>query len=241
MKLSVLGSSSKGNCYIFQASDSTLIVEAGVRLAEIKKALGFDMKKVCACVVSHTHGDHASSVAEIAAAGVRVIAPQDVFVSRRITSSLCKAARHLHGIKAGGFKILPLSVIHDVPCMAYVIEHKEMGITLFITDTASFPYAIDGINHLMVETNYDITILDDNIRRGAYPSHLRGRITESHMEIDTALSVARKTESFAMRDVILLHLSDRNSDEQLFQNRMTIATGLPVYVAHKGAEFDLTL
>ncbi|MFA6812950.1 MAG: hypothetical protein WCR45_07660 [Bacteroidaceae bacterium] len=56
MKLSVLGSSSKGNAYILESNDGEkLIIEAGVKMIEYKKALNFNMRDIRACVVSHAH------------------------------------------------------------------------------------------------------------------------------------------------------------------------------------------
>lgn len=37
MKLVVLGSSSSGNCYVLDAGDEALILEAGIRLNEVKR------------------------------------------------------------------------------------------------------------------------------------------------------------------------------------------------------------
>lgn len=54
-KLKVLGSSSKGNCYLLECSDETLILELGVSWEEILKGLNYDLKKVRACLVSHHH------------------------------------------------------------------------------------------------------------------------------------------------------------------------------------------
>ena len=59
MVLKVLGSSSKGNGYILDSGSEALILECGVNLKEAKKALGFDVKKVAGCCVTHQHNDHA--------------------------------------------------------------------------------------------------------------------------------------------------------------------------------------
>ena len=39
MRLNVLGSDSNGNCYILQTDTEALIIEAGVRMSDVKKAL----------------------------------------------------------------------------------------------------------------------------------------------------------------------------------------------------------
>ena len=62
MKLVVLGSSSSGNCYVLDAGNEALILEAGIRLNEVKKVLGFNIRKVVGCLITHQHGDHAKYI-----------------------------------------------------------------------------------------------------------------------------------------------------------------------------------
>ena len=59
MELKILGSSSSGNCYILENEKEALIIEAGIRFIEVKKALNFNMRKVVGCLISHQHNDHA--------------------------------------------------------------------------------------------------------------------------------------------------------------------------------------
>lgn len=64
MKLKVIGSSSKGNGYALIADDEILLIEAGCKLIEVKKAIDWQIGKVVGCLVSHRHGDHAAHIKE---------------------------------------------------------------------------------------------------------------------------------------------------------------------------------
>lgn len=55
MILKCLGSSSKGNCYLLIGDSETLIIEAGIKFKEVKKALDFDLSNVVGCCISHEH------------------------------------------------------------------------------------------------------------------------------------------------------------------------------------------
>ena len=55
MELTVLSSSSKGNCYILQNDNEALVIEAGVSLLEVKKAVGFNISKIRGVLISHEH------------------------------------------------------------------------------------------------------------------------------------------------------------------------------------------
>ena len=46
MKLKVLGSNSLGNCYILENKDEALILEAGIKLVNVKKALNYNISRL---------------------------------------------------------------------------------------------------------------------------------------------------------------------------------------------------
>lgn len=57
MKLSVLASGSKGNCYILNDDKDALIIEAGVSFMEVKKHLDFNVSDIRCILCSHEHFD----------------------------------------------------------------------------------------------------------------------------------------------------------------------------------------
>lgn len=240
MVLKVLGSSSKGNCYLLEASDGVLIIEAGISAVEIKKALGFELSKVLGCVISHQHRDHSKFLKEVLSCGIRVLALEDVFSSHHLQNrSFCKTIEPKHGYKVGGFKIFTLPVVHDVPCLGFIIEHQEMGKLLFITDTMMLEYLVPKLDHVMLEVNYCDKILQENIDAGIVPVSMRDRLLHSHMELQTAKGIIRSNDLSETKEVILLHLSDNNSDAELFANEICKVAGKPVYVAERGLELNL--
>lgn len=240
MILGCVGSGSKGNCYLLKGKNETLILEAGMPMQKIKNALGWSFKGVVGCIVTHEHNDHSRSVSELINCGIRVLALDEVFAPRRAKNSpLAVRITPNNGYILGGFKIVPLSVPHDVPCVAFVIEHKEMGRLLFVTDAASFDYHIEGVNHLLIEANYCDERLDESIELGLVHGGLSKRLLGTHMEIETSLRVARGLNSGSLSEVVLVHLSRFNSDAQMFIRRMSEAVGKPVFVAEKGFEMEL--
>lgn len=55
LKISVLGSSSAGNSYLIQTSDSCLVIEAGIPISEVKKELNYKLNKIVAVICTHSH------------------------------------------------------------------------------------------------------------------------------------------------------------------------------------------
>lgn len=56
MLLKCMASGSTGNSYALISEKEILLIEAGVRLMEVKKNIDFQISKVIGCVVSHEHG-----------------------------------------------------------------------------------------------------------------------------------------------------------------------------------------
>lgn len=241
MVLKCLGSSSAGNCYILRSSlsDEVLIIEAGIPMSEVKKALKFKINNVKGCIVSHEHKDHAKYIREFLRCGIKVLALPDVFNHQGINNPFCKWIEPMHGYKVGGFKILTLPVVHDVPCIGFIIEHVEMGKLVFITDTMMLEYRLPGLNHIMLEANYADEILQYNIDNGIVPLPMRDRLLHSHMELKTTKEILRTNDLSSVNEVILLHLSGDNSDAGQFQREVQEASGKPVHIAKPGFEINL--
>lgn len=240
MKLTVLGSSSHGNSYLLEASDGILILECGLPLMEVKKAIDFKLDRVVGAVVSHQHGDHAKYIAEYLKSAIRVCALEEVFDAYDIKQRIfCKTIQPMHGYYIGSFKVFAVPVEHDVPCVGFVIEHAEMGKMLFVTDTMMFEYRIANLSHILIEANYSDEILDYNIENGITPSSMRPRLLQSHMELKTTENILLSSDLKSVNEIVLIHLSGRNSDAEQFRKRIQQKTGTPVYVAKRGLSIDV--
>jgi ribonuclease BN (tRNA processing enzyme) len=240
MKLIVLASGSAANGYLLTSENETLIIEAGVKLSRVKKALCFNMSTIAGCILSHRHLDHSKYIKEYMEAGILVIANSDVFTSHDIPLNHygIKVIQDDHGFKLGNFKILPVPVQHDVICHSFIIDHTTAGRILFITDTFMFEPVINGVNHLIIEANYDDDILEENIRNGRVHPSMRPRLMETHMEIKTCVNVLKTIDITNVINIVLCHLSDGNSDEERFIREVQEATGKQVFAAGKGMEID---
>ena len=233
MELKVIGSSSAGNGYVLEARDEALLIEAGVHLADVKKAVDWQVSKIKGCIVSHCHNDHAGHAREYADAAITVLALPQVLEAKGITRH-GKAIEPGKGYIIGDFRILPFEVHHDVPCVGYKIDHPESGSVLFLTDTYAYQYDFKGISHWMIEANYADDILTDNILEGRLPASLRKRLMTSHMSIDNAIAILRRSDLTKTRNIVLIHLSDGNSNLARFEADTRAATGKRVRAALPG-------
>lgn len=242
MRLNVLGSDSNGNCYILQNDKEALIIEAGVRFSEVKKALKWQLSKVVGAVITHEHNDHAKYVRDFVSNGITVLALPSVFKAKGIDSlSFRKEIEPMHGYIVGGFKVFAIPVCHDVPCVGFIIEHEDMGRMLFVTDTMMLEYRVPGLNHILLEANYAEDILDAKIEAGSVPLSMKPRLIHSHMEIETTKGILRANDLSGVNEIVLIHLSNGNSDERRFVREVQETSGKPVYAAVAGLELNLSI
>ncbi|WP_313152096.1 MBL fold metallo-hydrolase [Lacrimispora sp.] len=222
MKLTCLGSGSAGNCYLLHNETECIVIEAGVPFKEVKKALGFNIRKIIGVVVSHEHGDHAKYLQEYIKVGIPVMAPS----MRHVTGVLSAISKP--------FAVRTFPLVHDVPCTGFLIEHSEIGRLLFATDTEYVRYRFKNLNHIMIECNYSQDLLSKSYHDG-----LQERIKLTHMELGTCKDFIRENKNKELKTICLMHLSDRTSDEGIFHKEIKELVTCPVYVADKGLEYEL--
>lgn len=145
----------------------------------------------------------------------------------------CVVVKDGNTVSVGGFRIAPFALNHDVPNYGYVIYHKTMGTLLFATDTYMMSCVIKGVDHWLIEANYDDRILQKNVEDGKIDRWQAQRLMVSHMEIGNTIRYLKRCEADKSADVVLCHLSERNSSPQDFCKRISCELGVPVYFAHK--------
>lgn len=241
MRLSVLGSSSRGNGYILYNDEEALVIECGYPLKECVKAISFDMKKIKGVLLTHEHQDHSKYVKEYVNAALPVYASYGTIKELGSVSHF-----NIHSIApglsftCGGFKIMPFDTQHDCKePLGFLINHKDIGNLLFATDTYYLKYKFNDLRYIMIECNYDIEFIDNSVRNGVIPYFVMQRIRKSHMCIDTTIETLRENDISKVEKVILLHLSSNNSDGDLFKSRIEQYTGKMAIVAKSGLDIEL--
>jgi len=234
MKLHIVGTGSKGNAYIIQNDNEALLIECGVRFSDIKKSLNFNLGKVAGMLISHSHLDHCKSAKDALIAGVDIYCLKET--SDRFGSTSHRINNILPGktFMVGNFKVASFELKHDVPCLGFMIEHKDTGRFCFITDSYYCEYKIPAMHNVIVEANYCQTILDQRLANGEEPSFLRDRVIRSHMSLQTCKEFLQANDLRTVHNIVLIHLSDRNSHAVRFQKEIKELTAKKVTVAENG-------
>ncbi|WP_042370325.1 MBL fold metallo-hydrolase [Bacteroides neonati] len=237
MKLTVIGSSSSGNCYVIQSDTEAIILEAGIGLDKAKKVLGFNVSKVNACLITHAHGDHAGKAADYEKT-FPTYTLEHVIEAKGLKRST--AVYPMKKFTAGRFTILPFRAQHDVPCVGYLISHPDIGKLMFLTDSFLCEYSFKGVNHILVECNYSDKALQEAIDAGKTHAAMRTRLMTTHMELRTCCKVINNQDLSDVHNIVLLHLSMHNSDRTEMLTTVKQLTGQSVTIATPGLEFEIS-
>lgn len=218
MRVSVLASGSKGNSIFVEMDDTRLLVDAGVGVRRIERALtelSVSLDSLDAVFVTHEHSDHVAGLRTLlkhtdapiyARPGtIRAIAggcedlPEERFLA-------------VHdAVEVGQLHVSAFDIPHDaVDPVGYEITGSrkctvatDLG---FVTDTVRS--AMEGADVLVFEANHDRKML----RQGPYPWPLKQRILgcRGHLANDEA---GRAIASLRARPkkIVLAHLSETNN------------------------------
>lgn len=227
MEIKVLASGSSGNAYFVSDGKTPLLLEAGIAFRLIQRGLNFQVNQIAGCLISHEHLDHARATAEVMKAGI------DCYMSRGTAEALRLSGHRVHIIEAlkqfriGTWAIKPFQAHHDAAePLCFLMANQSHEKLLFATDTAYITHRFEGLTHLMTEANYDMPLLKDNTQS----SELRRSILQDHMSLETLTAMLRANDLSKVQEIHLLHLSDNNSDAEMFKRKIQEATGKPVYV-----------
>ena len=239
MKLKVLGSSSKGNGYILDNGTEALQIEAGLSISETKKILDFGISRLKGVLVSHQHGDHCARAKDFLKNYIPVFTNGDTAEYLRTQSKniiSLKQFEHNKEFHIGNFKVLPFELKHDVECSGFLINHKEMGNLLFVTDTIYIPYTFKNLSHILIEANYSEDIFNEKADLSGF---VNKRTITGHLNIDTTIEHLAKNDLSNVKEIVLIHLSDSNSNALTFKNMIEQKFGKPCYIADDGMEIEL--
>lgn len=235
MKLKVLASGSSGNCYLLSSDTETLILDCGIGIMEIKKALDFDLSKVVGACVTHAHLDHSKAVKDLIDMGIPVIKPYvPLSASIFLKNSRFQVRTFALTDKDGNWTHTNADG-SESPCYGFLIKHPELGRMLYITDTNLVKWKFKDIDHILISCNYQRKYVTDEEQTK------RKHVLRGHMELQTVIDFLKANATDRLKTVTLCHLSDRNANaEEMLEEVQKVVPWTNVSVARAGLEIELT-
>lgn len=245
MDLKILGSSSKGNCYILDNGDEALVLECGIPFKNVREAVNFNTGRIVGAVISHEHGDHSKAVQKFLEAFIPVFTSRGTARALGIEGNnlVTEVADHVM-YSVGQFSVLPFPVEHDAAQpFGFLVYHPAMGTMMFATDTRWLrykPYGLNDIfkfqrlNNILIECNYRHDIMEANIASGKLPKNTARRTEKTHCSFAECRAILLAQDLSEVNNIVLMHLSDGNSNASEFQKDIQEATGKTVTIAESG-------
>lgn len=229
MRLTILGSSSSGNCALLCTDSCKVLVDAGFsarRIGEMLAAAGCSLDEIDAIFLTHEHGDHCTGVSGLARwPGVKV------FANRGTAEAVQRSLRHRPDwqlfetgsrFRFRDLEIESFSIPHDaIEPVGFVIAQGANDLfsprrsIAFVTDLGYAPelvrQRIRDVDVLVLEANHDPALLQRDTKR---PWSVKQRICgrHGHLSNEAARDLMASVERPAWRHVCLAHLSrDCNS------------------------------
>ncbi|HBI64873.1 MAG TPA: hypothetical protein DDX51_07150 [Clostridiales bacterium] len=216
-----VASGSSGNCAVWRAGSTSLLIDLGVSVRALGSALReIDMKieDLSAVLLTHEHADHIKGLATF-------VKKYDIPVyatfgtAAAILQKLPQAEKNLclfaggEQFEIGGLSVRSMPIPHDAAePVAYRIDGggHQLG---YVTDVGFLPEriqdAICGCDTVVLESNHDVEML----RTGPYPMYLKQRIRGKygHLSNEDCARGAVAAAQAGTKHVVLAHLSDKNN------------------------------
>lgn len=245
MELTVLSTGSAGNAYLLRADNgATLLLDAGVSVRRICQASD-GLRGVQGCLLTHEHNDHARAIPDLAAKGVDIYAGALTFgklPSSAVTQWRFRSLPEEVPQSVGDFTVVPFKTQHDaVQPYGYLIRENGSGETaLYATDTYYLHNTFPEINYWIVECNYIEEIALRQYESGRISREQMTRLKTSHMTLRRLKDVFRANDLRKTYAIVLVHLSDGNSDESQIIREIEELTGIRTVAADNGQVIRLS-
>lgn len=223
-----LASGSSGNCYYLGNKEYGILIDAGIGVRTIKKALkekDIPFESIIALFITHDHADHIKSAGVLGEKYyIPVYSTAEIHVGMNknysMTEKIYQSKRVImkdEEVELRDFRITPFEVPHDgTDNVGYFIQYKGKNF-VFATDLGHIPTDVAAYlaqaNFLVLEANYDLEML----RNGRYSPFLKQRVASDngHMSNHDTAEFLASVYDDRLQYVFLCHLSQDNNHPEL--------------------------
>lgn len=217
VQFTILGSGSAGNCAYLETDEARILIDAGFSGRQIRQRLASiarSPESLSGILITHEHSDHIAGIVGLAA---KIKAPiycnrltKEAIESQLGVSIECRLFSTGSSFEIGDVQIDTFSVPHDAYDPVGFLLRTISGNIGFLTDlghaTRLVMERVRASNILVLETNHDIKMLQEDLRR---PWSLKQRILSrhGHLSNDAAADVLEQIVTNDLSQVYLGHLS----------------------------------
>lgn len=223
------GSGSSGNCSFLGNENGGVLIDAGIDPEHVYRDLaanGIKLSKVRGILLTHDHADHIRYAYKI----VRENKHMRIYCTPRLMGGLMRhhnVSRRIKDYQVSIFKEIPF-FLAGMKITAFDTSHDaidnmgfsfEAGDKTFVvatdmgTITARAEHYMSLANYLMIESNYDLSLLT----MGKYPEYLKARVKSEKGHLDNEVAAAFVASHYhqGLEWVFLCHLSNDNNSPDI--------------------------
>ena len=235
LRVTVLGSGSKGNAVLVEGTRGALLIDVGFgqrALTRRLRAVHRQPEQIGALLLTHEHLDHAGGALSATRRwGYPLYASQGTLSALADSPTGCPSGATPIAFNSEtsivGFDVQSIHVPHDArACTAYVFTDQTSGCRIGVAlDLGRIPQtlasAFTNLDLLVIESNHD----EQMLANGPYPWELKRRISGGlgHLSNGAAAAFASGCVHRGLRGVLLAHLSETNNTPQRALERTAAA------------------
>ena len=229
LKITHLGSGSKGNATLLSTGDNNILIDCGFSLKQTEKKLeivGLKGNDIDAIIVTHNHGDHSNSAER---ASKRWNAELHCNIETAIKMgwepiSTCRTFNNLDRVECGDeFSFIGVPIPHDKADNVAIITNSGKGEkAALLTDlgeaTMELKKHLEGCRHISIEANYD----QKKLFMSSYPETLKRRISGrgGHLSNFQTGKILSEVIHSKLDSIVLCHLSEKNNAPHLAESEI---------------------
>lgn len=232
LSLKILGSSSKGNCYILENNDTKILLDCGVDYQKVLKNV--KVEELNGILITHCHQDHCKGLKKLKDyINCKVYSNDETIEILPILETQKKEIKGGELLEIGSFSIVAFEIKHDVKNFGYLIKDKISKHKLvYITDCGTIPnYQFKDIDTFLIEANYNQEWLKNKEELEIKES--RNLSGKGHLSVQETTKFLQDNINYNTKFVILGHISTSSYDynemkdfvsESLIENNGGITT-----------------
>lgn len=220
MRITVLGSGSKGNSTLIETKTKKILIDVGFSYAELQRRLkevNVDPKQIDYLLITHEHNDHIYGFNTF----IKRVKPDLIIDAKLIKILSIEEYENIHilneEIVIDDFFIRKIHNSHDSKVAnGFLIESNNESL-VYITDTGyihkNYLSFLKDKTYYIIESNHDTEMLIN----GPYPVYLQRRILSDKGHISNEFCGKYLTELIGpnTKKVILAHLSETNNNPSI--------------------------
>jgi phosphoribosyl 1,2-cyclic phosphodiesterase len=223
LELLTIASSSKGNCILIRNGSHNLLIDMGINLCHLLKALDYykiSPEDINGVIITHEHIDHVRGLDTLVRRYRTPVFSHKLTmneIEKKYKLSLPSYDVSETGFSIGNIDVQPFRTRHDaIYSLGYSLSDRTGRIAV-ATDLGSMTKGVinnlKGSNIVFIESNHDLTML----KNGAYPEFLKQRIRGpvGHLSNDDCSSAVLELASSGTDSFILGHLSENNNTARI--------------------------